>query len=200
MDPAFSLAGASLSALLVYRQKAWGAFGFQILFINIPTYIKKVKLSSNLSKCVTAQDLGFSLQPLTSRCQWICEAELRLYFNVVKKENQQIPRRCCFPDIFYLSIFVLFSCFSMLQGHSAPPPTSLLDIQTARFGSLSPRRFRLFFHPLLILLAVQVLLRLLECFYILSVYHLYSFTGLRGSAGNGNISWWDIWHLKKEAL
>lgn len=58
MNPAFSLAVASLSAELVYRQKAWGVFGFQILIINIPTYIKKVKLSSNLSKCVTAQDLG----------------------------------------------------------------------------------------------------------------------------------------------
>lgn len=53
MNPAFSLAVASLSAEL-----AWGAFGFQILIINIPTYIKKVKLSSNLCKCVTAQDLG----------------------------------------------------------------------------------------------------------------------------------------------
>lgn len=58
MNPTFSLAGASLSAQLLYRQKAWGAFGFQILIINIPTYIKKVKLSSNLSKYVTAQDLG----------------------------------------------------------------------------------------------------------------------------------------------
>lgn len=49
---------ASLSAELAYRQKAWVAFGFQILIINIPTHIKKVKLSCNLRKCVTAQDLG----------------------------------------------------------------------------------------------------------------------------------------------
>lgn len=41
MNPAFSLVGAFLSAQPVYRQKAWGAFGFQILIINIPTYIKK---------------------------------------------------------------------------------------------------------------------------------------------------------------
>lgn len=190
MNPAFSLAGASLLAQLVYRQKAWGAFGFQILIINIPTYIKKVKLSSNLSKCVTAQDLGSvsaaAHVSVTVNLGGRAPTVLSLMF--LKRKISHIPD-VVVSQIYSISLYLSVSPVFPRYRDILPSPTSLLDIQTAGFGSLSPRGFSLFSHPLLFLLAFQVLLRLLECFsYPLCVYHLYSFTGLRGSAGNGNIS------------
>lgn len=184
MNPAFSLVGASLSARLVYRQKAWGAFGFQILMINIPTFIEKVQ----------PREVCHCARPWIRLCSRSClgasefEAPSLLILTLLKRKTAK-SQPLLFPR-YILSLYLSFSpVFLCYRDILPPPPTSLLDIQTAGFGSLSPRRFRLFSHPLLILLAVQVLLRLLERFsYPLCVYHLYSFTGLRGSAGNGNIS------------
>lgn len=113
----------SLLAQPVYRQKAWGAFGFHILIINIPTYIKKVKLSSNLSKCVTAQDLGSisAAAHVSVPVNLGGRAPTVLILMLLKRKISKIPD-VVVSQIYSISLYLSFS--PVFPRYRAPPLTS----------------------------------------------------------------------------